>query len=491
MLDTIAYVVGWTLVHSLWQGAAIAVVAGLLLAAVPRGSARVRYAILCVALFAHLAAPIVTAAVLAPGATSASRSPFFTTLLAPPANASPVAADTPSPARATDGGAGGTTGITIESLRSRFVSALLAGDVERVLPIAAAVWMLGVLVSALRRIGAWFWLRRLVARATPAGAGITNRVSSLARALGIRRRVGVLVSGDVTGPFTSGWLRPVIVLPLTMLSGLDPVHVDAILTHELAHVRRWDYLVAIVQSVALTVLFHHPVTWWLDRKLRVEREYCCDDLAVAASRDRIGYVRALAELESLRVGLPSLALAATDGSLEHRVVRLLSGRTPAAPGGWVPAAALFSVVLAVGVLDAATVPSSAPAAAAPNADRAVEQRSGVIKHPDSTAAFATRWAWALEQADRRGANEDVVIGWRVRSAINDGAFVISSTDGTFAVARAVRRGNARHAARRARRRDPPDVVRRRQGRALGRSAARHEVAARPPRALIPVASLSR
>ena len=90
MLDTIAYVVGWTLVHSLWQGAAIAVVAGLLLAAVPRGSARVRYAILCVALFAHLAAPIVTAAVLAPGATSASRSPFFTTLLAPPANASPV-----------------------------------------------------------------------------------------------------------------------------------------------------------------------------------------------------------------------------------------------------------------------------------------------------------------------------------------------------------------------------------------------------------------
>ena len=435
MIDTIAYVVGWTLIHSLWQGAAIAGVTGLLLAAVPRGSARVRYAILCVALFAHLAAPLITAAVIAPSAVSVDRSPFFTSLLAPPAGPPSVVAGAPSASRAIDAGNGtdATTVSSLQNLWSRFVAAVLAGGVERFLPLAVAVWMIGVFVSALRRIGAWFWLRRLVARATPAGAAITDRVSALAGALGIRRRVRVLVSGDVTGPFTSGWLRPVIVMPLTMLSGLDPVHVDAILTHELAHVRRWDYLVAIVQSVALTVLFHHPVTWWLDRKLRVEREYCCDDLAVAASRDRVGYVRALAELESLRLGLPSLALAATDGSLEHRVVRLLSGRTPASPGGWVPAAALVSVVLAVGVLDAANVPSSAAIDPPPNAESTAPiaaQQGGVIKHPDPAAPFDARWTWAMEQANRRGVSDDVAIGWRVRSAINDGAPVISSTDGT-------------------------------------------------------------
>jgi beta-lactamase regulating signal transducer with metallopeptidase domain len=435
MTETLAYVAGWTLVHSLWQGAIIAVVAAGLLAVIPRASSRLRYAVLCCALFAHLAAPVATAVVLTPRALALTKSAGLSTAgSAPRARPEGLTGGTPT-FRETDERAAAPRARTLTPVITQAVAA--AGQLERFLPFAVVLWLVGVAVGAVRRVGGWLLVRRLVSRATPASAALAARVNELGRVLGIRRAVRVLVSTDVTGPFTTGWLRPAIVMPLSMLSGLDPVHVDAILTHELAHIHRWDYVVAIIQSIALTVLFHHPVTWWLDRRLRIEREYCCDDVAVAASRDRVGYVRALAELESLRLGLPSLALAATDGSLQHRVVRLLSGRPPAAPGSWAPAVALLSLILAAGALNAASVPSAADSVRAPNDGAVVPavaqsgaQQGSVIRHPDPSAPLETRWTWALDQARRRGTGDEVVIGWMVRSAVNDSNVVISSTDGT-------------------------------------------------------------
>ena len=238
MLDTVAYIVGWTLVHSLWQGALVAVLAAVLLAVVPRGSARIRYGILCGALFANLAAPAITAMVLAPGAATAARSQRLTSPTSPLSLAS-LKTLISRPSAVVVGDVGPASGITgdatgasrSDDLPTRVSTTLSAHNLERFLPLLAVVWTLGVLVSAARRIGGWFWLRRIVSRATPAGRPLAGRVARLARAMGIRRGVNVRVSGDVTGPFTSGWLRPVIVMPLTMLSGLDPVHVDAILTH--------------------------------------------------------------------------------------------------------------------------------------------------------------------------------------------------------------------------------------------------------------------
>ena len=425
MTDTLARVVGWTLIHSIWQGAIVVAVTAIVLALIPRASARLRYAILCGALFTHLTAPIVTAVLITPTALATSTVGTGLTTragklaFAQPASSSRIgdAFDRPS----------GTPQSTSTSLMVRVKESTAAA--ERFFPWLAVLWLVGVAVSALRRVGGWMMLRRLIARATPAAAPVASRVATLARTMGIQRAVQVVVSTDVTGPFTSGWLRPVIVLPLSMLSGLDPVHVDAIVAHELAHIRRWDYVVAIIQSVALTVLFHHPATWWLDRRLRIEREYCCDDLAVLASRDRVGYVRALAELESQRLGLPSLALAATDGSLQHRAARLLGARSPSAAVGWVPVAALIAIVVAAGALDAANVPAAAPVVAQP-APAPVQQQSGVIRPPDPSASLESRFAWALDQAKRRDRGDEVVIGWRIRSVVSDGRDIISSTDGT-------------------------------------------------------------
>src|SRR4029078_2673053 len=109
-----------------------------------------------------------------------------------------------------------------------------------------------------------------------------------------------------------------IVVPVSALAGLSPQYVEALLAHELAHVRRSDYLVNVIQSVIETLVFYHPAVWWLSRQIRIEREMCCDDLAAATCDDRVTYAHALASLEELRSSTPALAIAADGGELLTR-----------------------------------------------------------------------------------------------------------------------------------------------------------------------------
>ena len=101
-------------------------------------------------------------------------------------------------------------------------------------------------------------------------------------------------------PSVVGWLRPVILLPASALTGLSPAHLDAIIAHELAHVRRHDFAVNLLQTAAEILLFYHPACWWISRRIRAEREHCCDDIAVSLCGDRLLYATALADLEALR-----------------------------------------------------------------------------------------------------------------------------------------------------------------------------------------------
>jgi len=106
--------------------------------------------------------------------------------------------------------------------------------------------------------------------------------------------VRLLISALVQVPTVIGWLRPVVLVPVGALSGLPAEYLEALLLHELAHVRRHDYLVNILQSVAEALLFYHPAVWWVSGHIRAERELCCDDVAVAVSGDALTYARALA-----------------------------------------------------------------------------------------------------------------------------------------------------------------------------------------------------
>jgi beta-lactamase regulating signal transducer with metallopeptidase domain len=203
------------------------------------------------------------------------------------------------------------------------------GTVEPYFPLIVSVWLVGVTVLLLHTFRGWYQIRRLhtaaIARAPSSWQPAANR---LAQQLRLRKPVRVVEFTRVDVPAVLGWLRPVIILPVAAIAQLSPTQVEAVLAHELAHVRRHDYVVNLLQRVAEAVLFYHPAIWWISARVREEREHCCDDLAIEICGDRDSYATALAELESRRITAPVLGLAATDGPLLSRVRRILQVSGP-------------------------------------------------------------------------------------------------------------------------------------------------------------------
>ena len=299
-LDSIADALGWALVHFLWQGAAVAAAFACVRLAAGERAARARYAAGCAALLVMLVAPVVTFS------TISSESPAAAPAMAAPSlegAASEIEPVGPAPS------AWGLPGREW---------------VDAALPLFVALWLAGVAALSLRFLGAWVVARRLAARhCAPAAREWQATLAGLATRVGVSRPVRLVESAIAEVPAVVGWLRPVVVVPASVFAGMDPRQIEAILAHELAHVRRHDYLVNLLQSAVETLLFYHPAVWWVSRCVREERERCCDDAAVAACGDVLTYATALAELESLRAA-PAPALAATGGSLVGRVRRLLA-----------------------------------------------------------------------------------------------------------------------------------------------------------------------
>jgi uncharacterized protein (TIGR03435 family) len=165
-------------------------------------------------------------------------------------------------------------------------------------------------------------------------------------------------------PTAVGWLRPYILLPVTALTGLSEAQVTAILAHELAHISRRDYLLNSLQTAVETVLFYHPAVWWVGREMRLEREHCCDDIAVAICGNAFEYARALAEMEEIRDRIPAPAIAANGGELLGRIRRVLGREERASRSlGSIAAAGLllFIAGAAAGVSLYAAQEAAAPA----------------------------------------------------------------------------------------------------------------------------------
>jgi len=307
-----AQAVAWALVHFLWQGALVGLGLAAALALGRGWSARLRYALSAGALLLMLALPVATAvARLELPARPTARS--FTAPLAAPATVTEAGAPV-GLVPAVDGPERGP---------------------EAWLPVVLSLWALGVVLLSVYHLGGWIQARRLTRRdARPAAAEWTARLGALRDRLGVRRPVALLESARVAVPAVVGWLKPVILVPASAFAGLAPQQLEAVLAHELAHVRRHDYLINLLQTVVETLLFYHPAVWWASRQVRIERESCCDDLALAVCGDRVGYARALATLEGLRAPAPRLAMAATGGfgtgSLLARIRRIVGAPAPAA-----------------------------------------------------------------------------------------------------------------------------------------------------------------
>ncbi len=220
---------------------------------------------------------------------------------------------------------------------------------ERFLPWFVAAWLLGVAGSSLRLWAGFFgvvcirWCGR-----SPAPAIAEGLCRELRQRLGVTRAVQVYESLLVQTPVVVGWLKPLIFFPVGMITGLDEAQLRALLAHELAHLRRHDYLVNIFQTVVETLLFYHPAVWWLSRRLRQERELCCDDIVVQVTGDRLIYARTLTDLAG-RAASPALTAAATDGHLLTRIRHILgipAPRPTLLSGHW--AAVVLIVLLAGG-----------------------------------------------------------------------------------------------------------------------------------------------
>ena len=305
---------GWTVIHFLWEGIIIAAALAALLTLVR--SPRIRYVAGCVALLAMLASFAITLIHLLPGRGSGAGTLIKMPL--PPWSSRP----------------------DINVHNSRFP------DFGTLIPWLAPAWILGVCICYLCYAAGWLSLYRMRRRGVCNAPNSWQRsVTRLAIELKVSRPVVLLESLLADTPVVLGHFRPVVLVPLGFLAGLPPDQVEAILLHELAHIRRSDYLVNVCQRLIEGLLFYHPAVWWISQVIRAERENCCDDMVVDLRGDAHAYAVALTALEHNRLEQQwptrESAVAATGGNLVKRIKRLLYPKGPS--GIWAPA--LATVVL--------------------------------------------------------------------------------------------------------------------------------------------------
>jgi beta-lactamase regulating signal transducer with metallopeptidase domain len=319
-MTAIAHAISAALLHFVWQGPIVAFLLWVTLKILGTGSARLRYFLSCAALAIMAALPGITAALVyrAPDAVSA---PAHRVAVIP--ESLDLAIWPPA------------------AMPSTWIAALEAW--------ALPLWLVGVLVFAARLIWSARHVSRLEREGDPPEASLVETVFRLARRMRIDRPVRVLISRLADSPSVAGWLRPIILLSAASLLNLSVEQLEAVLAHELAHIRRHDYLVNLLQTLAETLFFYQPAVWWVSSRIRNERELCCDDLAVEICGDPVGYARALTKLERLRVIGPELALNSAAGPLLGRIQRL-TGVVEEQPPSRLPAILALSLALICGLL---------------------------------------------------------------------------------------------------------------------------------------------
>ena len=365
---------GLVLLHFVWQGVLVAICLACGLRLLRRKSANVHYVLSVAALVMMAALPVGTSfLVSAPTGTTNTAMQTDPPTFGPEQTKSsaqlPTAGENPEPPVLHD------YGLETWTMPVNPAAAPTSGRLEReseesvgqatvplpatawghlpvaMLPWVVSAWALGVCVLSFRLAGGWFLAARLKWHGTRRAAESLQQLGvRLSRQLGVRRSVAVLESTLATVPCLIGVLRPTILLPASALTGLSPEQLESILAHELAHVRRHDCLIILIQALVEILLFYHPGVWWVSHRIRVERENCCDDLALSIVKNRLLYAEALAATACLIVRQSQLTAAADGASLSSRIRRIL-GLAPVRPkqsaSWWV--GALMLVVLASSV----------------------------------------------------------------------------------------------------------------------------------------------
>ena len=428
----------WSLLHFLWQGAAIAALAAAVMSLFR--AATTRYLVGIVALVLMLASFAVTFALLG----------------------EPQLADFPAPAAA-------ATEVPADAIAARPAPAQAGGlstSVEQDFAWVARGWLAGVCLLALRIAFGLLLIEHLRRRNLSALPGdIVEMCRGVQQRLGISRVVRYCECRLVAVPSVIGFIRPIVLLPVRALTGLTAEQLEAVIAHELGHVKRFDVAVNFVQVIAETVFFFHPAVWWLNKRIRADREDCCDDVAVAVCGRQVSYARALATMEGWR-DAPALAMAATGSPVAARVARLLGVSQPRATArdagvftaSVVLAGALLAGAASVGMATpaptpplqlaqvaapapsavpaAATVPAAAPAprAAKPQKPPRAVPAAAPVPPVDASVASSVKgpsFIAEMESAGFKDLDVDQLIALRVHGVT--GAYVRAMRDAGYQI----------------------------------------------------------
>jgi len=321
----LVYSIALTLIHFLWQGALIALALKVTLIFTPHRKSQLRYAFASGAMLLNFISPLIT---------------FFiiyqhnALLLTPQLTVISV-----------------TDIVYVQSLINKAWYSNIVGY----LPYLTVLWLSAIFILSLKFLIELYSVNQLPKNniLTP-DKELYERFEALAKKIGLQKAPNLLLSLDTHVPMAIGWIKPMVLLPVSMLTGLTPAQLDMLMLHELAHIRRYDYFVNFIQSLVEIILFFHPAVLWVSNQMRNEREYCSDDIAVKHSGDPIAYAHTLADTATLcnkhhNHSIPNMAMAASGGDLTQRVLRLVNEHHHCASSNqaskWFASLAVISVVL--------------------------------------------------------------------------------------------------------------------------------------------------
>jgi D-alanyl-D-alanine endopeptidase (penicillin-binding protein 7) len=311
-MSVFIFALGLTLMHFLWQGLLLGCATAVVLTLLRNSRAEYRYLVACCALLACIAWPALELMQrLAEGIAPFSASNY---------------------------------GLSLDDYRRTDEQGWF--NLRDALRYIVGLWALCTAVLALRMVAGLLWIER-IGRQPGSHRGQQRweaELALLAQRFGITREVRLRVIGTLASPVTAGWWRPVVLVPAALIGGMPPDLLQALLAHEMAHIKRHDYLINLLQNVIETLLFYHPAVWWISHRIRVERELIADDVAARQLGEPRRLALALSELERLRFSHHQLAQAANGGDLMMRIQHLLRPAPQAL--NWKAAVTMLGVALA-------------------------------------------------------------------------------------------------------------------------------------------------
>ena len=298
----------WTLIHSLWQGLLLAGLAGIVILCTRKASTLLRYNLFIGFLFLFV---IGSAFTFVRTHKQAAHTETFT----------PVAAPRPASSHMVTSSASSTTFVSTPAA-DRIID-FLNGQAHWIV----LLWSLFFLLHVIRLLAGLRYIHRIrYTKVEAPGEAWIQTLAHLCDRIGLKRPVLLLQSGIITVPVVIGLVKPLILVPAGMLTGLQPQFVETILLHELAHIRRNDFAANLLQSIIELLFFFNPALRWLSARIREEREACCDDLVLLHTGDHMDYVQALVSFQEQSVTSSPFALALKNKNayLLNRVRRMLT-----------------------------------------------------------------------------------------------------------------------------------------------------------------------